>query len=230
MRCYMNIRVRTKGSMMNVRYKKSIGFITAALAAMMVFSNASPAMADTSAGDQDTFNSAAEVSLQHKLSEIASTNNLDVEFSDFQIDAPQATISEYQGDADSYAASIVQAYEEDTASRIKQAPGISARGTANYTSSVFSGVPAGGACWVKQDFRATVTNYKVTSKSLRGSSYQTGVCLFQWSPNYSWFEGSLNVLSKGTFHAVIKGGPISFAATFKAFFHTNKSSLYQEAQ
>lgn len=75
MRCYMNIRVRTKGSMMNVRYKKSIGFITAALAAMMVFSNASPAMADTSAGDQDTFNSAAEVSLQHKLSEIGSVTD-----------------------------------------------------------------------------------------------------------------------------------------------------------
>lgn len=106
----------------------------------------------------------------------------------------------------------------------------STRGTATYTSSVFSGVPAGGACWVKQDFRATVTNYKVTSKSLLGSSYQTGVCVFQWSPNYSWFEGNLNVLSKGTFHAVVKGGPVSFAATFKAFFHTNKASLYQEFQ
>lgn len=130
-----------------------------------------------------------------------------------------------------YTLNLLQiAYEEDTASNTRETKNASTRGTATYTSSVFSGVPAGGACWVKQDFRATVTNYKVTSKSLLGSSYQTGVCVFQWSPNYSWFEGNLNVLSKGTFHAVVKGGPVSFAATFKAFFHTNKASLYQEFQ
>ena len=42
-------------------------------------------------------------------------------------------IFEYQGDANSYAASIVHPYEEYTASSIKQGAGISARRTANYS-------------------------------------------------------------------------------------------------
>ena len=208
---------------------KKIAFTTV-LVAILAFSGTPSAMASTSGHDRSAFNSSAEVALQEKLSNIASTNNLDVEFGEFKIDAPQSTIDEYHGDANLYAESIAKAYEEDTASNTRETKNASTRGTATYTSSVFSGVPAGGACWVKQDFRATVTNYKVTSKSLLGSSYQTGVCVFQWSPNYSWFEGNLNVLSKGTFHAVVKGGPVSFAATFKAFFHTNITSLYQEFQ
>lgn len=120
-------------------------------------------MASTSGHDRSAFNSSAEVALQEKLSNIASTNNLDVEFGEFKIDAPQSTIDEYHGDANLYAESIAKAYEEDTASNTRETKNASTRGTATYTSSVFSGVPAGGACWVKQDFRATVTNYKVTS-------------------------------------------------------------------
>lgn len=166
---------------------KKIAF-TAVLVAILAFSGAPSAMASTSGHDWNTFNSSAEVALQEKLSNIASTNNLDVEFGEFKIDAPQSTIDEYHGDANLYAESIAKAYEEDTASNTRETKNASTRGTATYTSSVFSGVPAGGACWVKQDFRATVTNYKVTSKSLLGSSYQTGVCVFQWSPNYSWFN------------------------------------------
>lgn len=124
----------------------------------------------------------------------------------------------------------VEAFEKDAPFGTSSSSNILTRGTANYTSSVFSGVPAGGVCWVKQDFRATVVNYTVISKYFLGNSYQTGICLFQWTPNYSWFKGNLNVHSKGTFHAIVKGSPISFSATFKAFFHTNKSSLYQEFQ
>lgn len=64
-------------------------------------------MASTSGNDRDTFNSSAEIALQEKLSRIVSTNNLDVEFDEFKIDAPQNTIDEYHGDANLYAESIV---------------------------------------------------------------------------------------------------------------------------
>lgn len=109
-------------------------------------------MASTSGHDRSTFNSSAEVALQEKLSNIASTNNLDVEFGEFKIDAPQSTIDEYHGDANLYAESIAKAYEEDTASNTRETKNASTRGTATYTSSVFSGVPAGGACLGKARF------------------------------------------------------------------------------
>lgn len=96
-------------------------------------------MASTSGHDRSAFNSSAEVALQEKLSNIASTNNLDVEFGEFKIDAPQSTIDEYHGDANLYAESIAKAYEEDTASNTRETKNASTRGTATYTSSVFSG-------------------------------------------------------------------------------------------
>lgn len=77
-------------------------------------------MASTSGHDRSAFNSSAEVALQEKLSNIASTNNLDVEFGEFKIDAPQSTIDEYHGDANLYAESIAKAYEEDTASNTRE--------------------------------------------------------------------------------------------------------------
>lgn len=55
-----------------------------------------------------------------------------------KIDAPQSTIDEYHGDANLYAESIAKAYEEDTASNTRETKNASTRGTATYTSSVFS--------------------------------------------------------------------------------------------
>lgn len=75
-----------------------------------------------------------------------------------------------------------------------------------------------------------MSNYRVTSKSLKGNSYQEGVCVFAWDPNYSYFGGSLNVYSKGTFSAIVKGTGVKFAATFKAIYKVNKSSLTQNFQ
>lgn len=130
---------------------KKIAFTTV-LVAILAFSGTPSAMASTSGHDRSAFNSSAEVALQEKLSNIASTNNLDVEFGEFKIDAPQSTIDEYHGDANLYAESIAKAYEEDTASNTRETKNASTRGTATYTSSVFSGVPAGGACWGKARF------------------------------------------------------------------------------
>lgn len=85
---------------------KKIAFATA-LTAILAFSCPPSAIASTSGNDRDTFNSSAEIALQEKLSRIVSTNNLDVEFDEFKIDAPQNTIDEYHGDANLYAESIV---------------------------------------------------------------------------------------------------------------------------
>ncbi|MFB8188666.1 hypothetical protein ACFC14_05015 [Microbacterium sp. NPDC055988] len=186
---------------------------------------ATPAMA-VETDDIAQFNSHAELVLKSQLDAAVSGKDLNASFGDVKIEADRDVIAHYGGDAEAYAADILTAFENDAAAEER----VSLTPRAYYTSSVFAGVPAGGACWVKQDFAATVSNYRVTSKSLRGNSYQEGVCAFQWSPNYSWFEGSFNVLSKGTFHALIKGGPVSFAATFKAIYTVNKSSLTQHAQ
>lgn len=107
-------------------------------------------------------------------------------------------------------------------------------GTKSYTSAVFAGVPAVGVCWIHQDFEATVTSGKITSKKLQGISYQTGVCVFAWSHNRSWFEQpsntKLNVYSKGTFSAIVKGTGVSFAATFLAYYNVSGSGLVQDTQ
>lgn len=213
------------------QHKKNIKIITILfIIVLALFGSIPTATADTIGNNSVEFNQTAEALLQEKLSNIVSIKKLNVAFNNFKINASQATIAEYQGNAEAYANSIVEAFEKDAPFGTSSSSNILTRGTANYTSSVFSGVPAGGVCWVKQDFRATVVNYTVISKYFLGNSYQTGICLFQWTPNYSWFKGNLNVHSKGTFHAIVKGSPISFSATFKAFFHTNKSSLYQEFQ
>lgn len=198
-------------------------FLTVALAM-------TPALAQATPTDTAAFNDRAEEVFAESLSALIQEQGVAMEIGEVQIDAPAATVAQYRGNADDYASDLVAAYREDAPSSDGGGITVQPYGTANYTSAVFSGVPAGGACWIHQDFRATVTNYKVTSKTLKGSSYQTGVCVFQWSANYSWFEGNLNVLSKGTYHAVIKGGPISFAATFKAIYKVNKSSLKQNVQ
>lgn len=174
----------------------------------------------------ENFNSTAEEVLQEQLTAVVDERGLLAEFGDVDIEATPELVESYGGDAAAYAHDILDAYKADSPEGIQIEP----FGTRNYTSSVFSGVPAGGYCHVKQDFRATVTNYKVTAKSLRGSSYQTGVCVFAWSPNYSYFSGSFNVHSKGTYHAIVKGAPISFSATFKAIYTVQKSSLKQHAQ
>lgn len=105
--------------------------------------------------------------------------------------------------------------------------------TKTYNAKVFAGVPAGGVCQIRQDFRATVSNYKVSKVSILGSSYVVGVCLFQWSPNRQWYQvtGKLfNLFMKGVFSAVIKGGPISFSGTFKAIYDVRKNDLVQHKQ
>lgn len=110
---------------------------------------------------------------------------------------------------------------------------ITAFSTKTYNAKVFSGVPAGGICQIRQDFRATVTNSKVSKVSILGSSYGVGVCVFQWSANRAWHQTSgkvFNLRMKGVFSAVIKGGPVSFSATFKAIYDIRKSDLKQRKQ
>lgn len=201
-------------------------------AMLLLVTITSPAMADGGPIGIEDFNATAEAALLEDLTAAAQESGVQVEFGDVEISAPKQLVADYAGDAEAYASDIVSTYEADTTVQNSVSPNrtITPLGTSNYTSSVFAGVPAGGVCWIKQDFRATVTNYRVTSKSLRGSSYQTGVCAFSWSANYSYFSGSLNLHSKGTFSAIIKGGPVKFSATFKAIYKVNRSSLTQNVQ
>ena len=201
-------------------------------AMLLLVTITSPAMADGGPIGIEDFNATAEAALLEDLTAAAQESGVQVEFGDVEISAPKQLVADYAGDAEAYASDIVSTYEADTTVQNNVSPNrtITPLGTSNYTSSVFAGVPAGGVCWIKQDFRATVTNYRVTSKSLRGSSYQTGVCAFSWSANYSYFSGSLNLHSKGTFSAIIKGGPVKFSATFKAIYKVNRSSLTQNVQ
>lgn len=201
-------------------------------AMLLLVTITSPAIADGRPISVEDFNATAEAALLEDLTAAARERGVQVEFGDVEISAPKQLVTDYAGDAEAYASHIVSTYEADTTVQNNVSPNktMTPLGTSNYTLSVFAGVPAGGVCWIKQDFRATVTNYRVTSKSLLGSSYQTGVCVFSWSANYSYFSGSLNLHSKGTFSAVIKGGPVKFSATFKAIYKVNSSSLTQNVQ
>jgi hypothetical protein len=226
----MNIHARMRN--------KIVGALSGALLALVIVQTPMMAYGESAEAGQSTtdvehFNTAAESALLEQLEALAEERDLEAEFGDVSISVLEDLVKEYAGDAEAYASDILGAYEgeipDDTAYASTDST-MTPFGTATYTSAVFAGVPAGGVCWIHQDFRATVTNYQVTWKSLLGSSYQTGVCVFQWSPNYSYFSGSLNVHSKGTFHAVVKGGPVSFSATFKAIYQVNQSSLKQNVQ
>lgn len=176
------------------------------------------------------FSHDTEIQLQQKLDSIVQERNLSVSFSNIVVEANKKTVDLYQENAEKYATDILSLYERDRGVKNPSLHHVLAAKPRKYTSSVFSGVPAVGVCNVHQDFEATVSNYKITSKKLLGSSYQDGVCVFQWTPNYSWFTGNLDVHSKGTFSAFVKGSSVSFTATFKAVFHVNKDSLWQEKQ
>lgn len=212
------------------KISRILGALSGAM--LLLVTITSPAVADGGPTSVEDFNATAEAALLKDLTAAARESGLLVEFGDVEISASKQLVTDYAGDAEAYASDIVSTYEADTTVQKNVPPHgtITPLGTSNYTSSVFAGVPAGGVCWIKQDFRATVTNYRVTSKTLRGSSYQTGVCVFSWSANYSYFSGSLNLYSRGTFSAVIKGGPVKFSATFMAIYKVNKSSLTQNVQ
>lgn len=72
-----------------------------------------------------------------------------------------------------------------------------------YTAEVWAGVPAVGWSTVKQDFKATISNGKVTSISFLGDGYMDGVSWGQYNHIDSWET----IYSSGTKVEInIKGG------------------------
>lgn len=114
------------------------------------------------------------------------------------------------------------------------------RATSNsktYTASVNCAVPAIGWGYINQDFNATVSNSRISSAYLLGSSSLTGATLCRWTPNYSWLEISKNrqfiqINMKGTLHYFWKAVNISTDATFlstkKAQGNTLVDAIYSD--
>ncbi len=167
----------------------------------------------------------------------ALADNATVKVSDFTVDATPELAADYLADPtdtiEQLADQLLTSKVGDNRPPVRRVAATSSS-TQSYTSAVFAGVPAIGVCWIHQDFKATVTSGKITSKSLKGNSYQTGVCVFAWSPNYSWFDQpsntKLDVNSKGTFSAIVKGTGVSFSATFLAYYNVSGGVLVQDVQ
>lgn len=68
-----------------------------------------------------------------------------------------------------------------------------------YTAKVFSGIPSLGVGHIQQDFKATISNGKISKVSLLGNSYQTGILYAKWNPTRSW-----TTLSKSNKHLAIR--------------------------
>lgn len=89
-----------------------------------------------------------------------------------------------------------------------------------YTAKVESMVPAIGWGYICQDFKASVSSGIINSITLQGDSYDTGVTLGSWEPNYSWVEISTNkrycrINMKGTINYLWEGLNLSMEATFQ---------------
>ncbi len=114
--------------------------------------------------------------------------------------------------------------------------GISTSGDV-YVAKVESLVPAIGWGYICQDFSASVTNSKINSVSLIGSSYDTGFTLGTWEHNYSWYDissnkGYVQVRMKGTisylWDLINISAPCTFKATGKASGSSIVSTTYHE--
>lgn len=57
-----------------------------------------------------------------------------------------------------------------------------------YVSEVWSGVPSLGWGYIKQHFKANISNGKINSIEMLGNSYQDGLTYAKWTPNRSWAE------------------------------------------
>lgn len=111
------------------------------------------------------------------------------------------------------------------------------RATGSYTAKVESMIPAIGWGYINQDFTANVSSSKISSVTLKGSSYDTGFTIGTWDPNYSWYDISSNkkylqIHMKGTINYLWEALNITqdctFLDTFKASGSTLVDALYSD--
>ncbi len=94
-----------------------------------------------------------------------------------------------------------------------------AAGAIQYTADQNVTVPSIGIAWVAQDMTVNHNGSTITGVSLKGNSYQYGLSLGAWNPNYTEIDhyGScLKTSMTGTFSAIIKGSALNFPATVLA--------------
>lgn len=94
-----------------------------------------------------------------------------------------------------------------------------AAGSISYTADQNVTVPAIGIAWVAQDMTVSYSGSTITGVDLKGNSYQYGLSLGAWNPNYTEIDhyGScLKTSMTGTFSAIVKGTALNFPATVLA--------------
>lgn len=189
---------------------------------------------------EGTLNEQVEDILTSRISDELSSETSQMQLGEVQVELSQEIIDQYGTDPKEIAQAILSELEKTGV--MAQTPsyngssGILARASSTkvYTASVSSFLVQLGVTWIKQDFQATVSNGKVTSKKMLGSSYSTGVGLGAWNHVRSWFEqpsrSEFDVLYKGTISAFVKGASVAFPLTVKAIFDVRNSDLKQHFQ
>ncbi len=167
-----------------------------------------------------------------RINELAASEGLDVTFENFEAPVSDEVIEFYECDVDRAVRDVLEGTIDQVGEPAAEAPDIQPMGTASYVASVWCGIPALGWCYVKQDFKATVTSGKIGTVSMQGSSRLTGVSIASWSHNRSWATKTnsntrVEIRSKGTLTYGIKGTPLKITtdATFLDFWKASGSKL-----
>lgn len=92
---------------------KIANVMLACVVAVGVLAGAAPAQAADTEGAVSQFNTEAEQALKTQLDAAVDTNGLEASFGDISIDAGPDVVALYDGDADAYAADIMEAFKSD---------------------------------------------------------------------------------------------------------------------
>lgn len=214
--------------------------VASAAGALLAFGPALNAAADP--GEREDLDRQVAVELQEQLAAGGPGSPdgamlADVE--DVQVDVTPELISAAGEDPADIAAYILNAapttspQSQDASNPVESQP----QALKEFTVDQFAGIPAVGAVWINQDLNVNISGDNVTSATTLGSSYRTGVSVFAWNPIRTTVEikrggGCIATSMKGTFDAIVKGAPVSFAATLLASDEARNGNLvsvtYQE--
>lgn len=187
------------------------------------------------ANDSTNFNALVQDRITEELTAYFKSQNINIELSNAICDIDY---TQYQNisDIDNSVAILIDGIKTDFANTSTQIDFLSVqpRGIATkdgyYVAKVESIVPAIGWGYICQDFKASVNNSKISSITLQGYSYDTGITLGSWEHNRSWSEISSNkkycrILMKGTVNYLWEGLNLSMDATFEATGEASGNSI-----
>lgn len=217
----------------SVRHVSRNTFIAAGLATAGTFAFSTAAHAEPPS-DLEALSQRTSAGLARALNERAQLLGLNVTYEKQTASVPADVAAEFNNDADQIRAWLVDTIMPDSVANAVHSgsglPTITPYGTGNYTASVWSGIPAIGWGYIKQDFRAAIYSGKVASVKMLGSSWASGVTIGTWNPSYSWTKRTSNhtkleVYMKGSLYYVVKGVTIGGAQTFLDFWKASGSRL-----